>query len=285
MRIPTILNPFIRISRPIFPQQKKGVPYHRCLKVCDLYLDSPALDVRTRFKRLDGILDGESMSDQLSNVGKHPRVDEANRLGPGVGIPVLKLEVDLARRKTHERKLDFVLPDADHKHGPSKPHGKDCSGKRALHASTLERDVGFERAQGGLDPLRDLLLGLPALHKVRLHCAGRALDELPRKVQPALINVGNNNGLRAGRLGAQEGCETDGARTADDGRVAEAEIGALDSGECDGERLEQRAVLVGHARGELVAPYRRVDNVPPQQTRHGGRGAEEDVLAAVVPPG
>lgn len=204
------------------------------------------------------------MSDQLSNVGEHTGVDEANSLGPSIGIPVLELEVDLARRKAHERELHLVLPDADHKHGPSKPHGKDCSGKRALRAGTLECDVGFEPAKGGLDAFRDLLIGLLALHKIRFHRPGRVLDELLRKVQPALIEVGNDDGLRAGRLGAQQGGETDGARTADDGRIAKAEVGAFDGGECDGEWFEQCAIFVGHARGKLVAPDRRVDDVPPQ---------------------
>jgi hypothetical protein len=263
----------------------KKSPVHGFSKVCDLYLDSPTLDVRARFKRLNGILHGEPMSDQLSNASEHTGIDKANSFRPGVGIPVLELEVDLARREAHERELHLILPHADHKHGPSEPHGMDCSGKGALHARTLERDIGFEPAKGDLDPLRELLLGLPALHEVRRHLPGQVLDELPRKVQSALVDVGYDDRHGAGRLGAQEGHKTDGPGTADNSRVAEAELGPLDGGECDGERLEERPVLVGHTRGELVAPHRRVDNVSPQQTGHGGRRAEEDVLAAVVPPG
>jgi len=188
-------------KQPNIPKQK-GVPYDSFLKVRNLYLDSPTLDVCARFKRLDGILDGKPMSNQLSNAGEHTRIDEANSLGPGIGISILELEVDLARREAHERELHFVLPDADHKNGPSKPHSKDCSGKRALHARTLERDVGFEPTKGGLDPLRNLL-GRSGLYKVSGEISRRILGELLRKVQPALINVGNNDRLRAGGLGAE----------------------------------------------------------------------------------
>ena len=75
--MPTNLKPYIGTSRLLFPK-RKGVPYHNLLEVRNLNPNSASFDVRARFKRLDGILERELMSDQLSNASEHTGIDETD---------------------------------------------------------------------------------------------------------------------------------------------------------------------------------------------------------------
>lgn len=81
---------------------------------------------------------------------------------------------------------------------------------------------------------------------------------------------------------AQQRDEADGACAADEDRVAEAHVGAVEAGERDREGLQHGAVLEGHAVGHLVAPHGWVLEVAAQQAGDGRRREEFDRLAAVV---
>ena len=107
-------------------------------------------------------------------------------------------------------------------------------------------------------------------------------DELARKVEAAGVNVGDDNGGCACCLGAEERHQTNGTSTADEDRVAELDVGPVETSKGDGERLEHSAVLKGHAVGHLVAPHGGVLEVAAEQSGDGGCGEEFDRLAAVV---
>jgi hypothetical protein len=95
------------------------------------------------------------------------------------------------------------------------------------------------------------------------------------------VDVGDNNGLGACGFHASESHQTDRASAADQHAVAQSDVCTLHACEGHAERLEQRAVFVGHV-ADLVAPDGRVVDVAAQQAGDGRRAAELDADAAVI---
>ncbi len=89
----------------------------------DLYC--PSLHtVRARIERANRILEAESMRHQPFHV-EHSALHEANCARPGVGVAVLKLEVDFLGAETHEWDLHVWLADADDEDFAAKFDGVD----------------------------------------------------------------------------------------------------------------------------------------------------------------
>ena len=109
-------------------------------------------------------------------------------------------------------------------------------------------------------------------------------DEFLGVVEAALVDVCDDDWFRASGSGAEEGDEADRASTADEGWVAEAEAGAFDAGEGDGEGFEEGAVFKGHV-ADFVAPHCGVGDVAAEEAVHGRGGEEAHVDAAVVAAG
>ena len=91
--------------------------------------------------------------------------------------------------------------------------------------------MGLEPAERGDHVRAELLDALPARHEHRRERARAVGDELLRKLEPAGVDVRDEDRLRARRLGAEQADEPDRARAADDDRLAERELRALDGGE------------------------------------------------------
>lgn len=97
-----------------------------------------------------------------------------------------------------------------------------------------------------------------------------------------MVDVGDDDGLGTGCARTQQRDEADWAGATDERRVAELQLRAVDGGECDGERLEERAVFEGHGWWQLVTPFRGVVDIAPEETGNGGSRQEEDMFATVV---
>ena len=106
-------------------------------------------------------------------------------------------------------------------------------------------------------------------------------DEFFGVVEPALIDICDDDWFCTRGGGAQEGDEADGAGAADEGWVAESEAGAFDAGEGDGEGFEEGAVFEGHV-ADFVAPHCGVGDVAAEEAVNGRGGEEAHVDAAVV---
>ena len=106
-------------------------------------------------------------------------------------------------------------------------------------------------------------------------------DEFFGVVEAALVDVCDDDWFCTRRGGAQEGDEADGAGAADQGWVAEAETGAFDAGEGDGEGFEKGAVFEGHVTN-FVAPHCGVGDIAAEETVNGRGGEEAHVDAAIV---
>lgn len=87
----------------------------KCLKslALDQNLDGARLRARRRcLKGFDGVFEAESVGNQVLHVDDAV-LDQSDGSGPGIGIAVLELEVDLLRAETHEGDLHVGFPDAD----------------------------------------------------------------------------------------------------------------------------------------------------------------------------
>jgi hypothetical protein len=249
------------------------------LQIRNLHFNRAALQVCARLKRAHRIFHREPMRHQLPNVAQQPRLHESYRLWPHVRIPILEPEVHLPRRQSHERELHLVLSDADDEHGPAEPNGVNRSADRGLSARALQRDVRLLAAHRFDHPRCQRLWCLVARNVQRAHTAGRKRFG---EREARLIEVSYNEWVSTRRTGAEHCRESDRPRATYERRVAEPQIRAVDSRKRDRERFEERAVLVGKGRRELVTPYSWVGDVAAEQPGNGRRGAETVVLAAVV---
>lgn len=190
----------------------------------DLHLDGPRLRVRRRLKRPDRILNVKPMRNQSVQI-HHPALDQSNCAGPGVGVAVLELEVNLLGAEAHKGELHLGLPDADDEDLAAKLDAVDGRVDAALDTRALERN-------GRLHPARQLNDFLPRLldPDAPFHLEGpHAGDELLCEREPALVDVRHDDGFRPGRGGAQEGDQAYGSRPADQYRVTQFDARPLDT--------------------------------------------------------
>jgi hypothetical protein len=117
----------------------------------------------------------------------------------------------------------------------------------ALHPRTLQTQRDRHPRRLPHIP-RNLLRALAPLHQHRPHPRHQGLREL----QPALHHIANNNRLRPCRPRTQQRDKADGSSAGDEDRVPEPEVGAVDPGEGDGERLAEGAFFEGDGVGEAV---------------------------------
>ena len=227
-------------------------------------------------KRLDRILNIKPMRHQPPQI-HHPTLHQPNRARPRIRIPVLELQINLLRAQPHERQLHLRFAHANHENFSPKLHTVDRGVDARFDARAFERDGGLDAVCQLDDLLCGVFLGDAALHLERAHAG----DEFLGKGEAALVNVGHDDGFGAGGGGAEEGDEADGPGAADEEGVAEADAGALDAGEGDGEGLEEGAVLKGHG-ADLVAPDGRVVDVAAEEAVDGRGGEEAHGEAAVV---
>ena len=259
---------------PTAPRPTTTSPLHIHLAL-NLHLDSPRLRIRRRMERLDRILDVKPMRHQPPQL-HDPALHQADRAGPRVGVAVLELEVDLLGAEAHKGEAHLRFAHADDEDLPAELDAVDGGRDAGLDARALERDGGLDAAGQGDDLRRGVLVGDAALDLE----GADAGDEVFREGEAAGVNVRDDDGFGAGGGGAEEGDEADGPRAADEDGVAEFDVGALDAGEGDGEGLEERAVLKGHA-ADLVAPDGRVVDVAAEEAVDG-RGREEAHREAAV---
>lgn len=144
-------------------------------------------------------------------------------------------------------------------------------------ARAFERDGGLDAAGEGDDVGCGVFDTDAAFDFVGAHAG----DEFFGIVEPALVDVCDDDWFCAGGGGAEEGDEANGAGAADEGWVAEAETGAFDAGEGDGEGFEEGAVFKGHA-SDFVAPHCGVGDVAAEEAVNGWGGKETHVDTAVV---
>lgn len=91
---------------------------------------------RTRLKRRNSILQIESMGHQPFHI-EDPALHQADGTGPGVGVTVLELKVDLLRTEPHEGDLHIGFADADNKDFTSKFDGVDLTQVKELVSQML----------------------------------------------------------------------------------------------------------------------------------------------------
>lgn len=219
---------FVRRNHELTPP-----PPPPLILIQNLHLDRATLHVRTRMERLDRVLNREPMCHQLPDPRQHPTIQQPDRPRPRITIAILEPQVDLSGTQPHERERHLVLAHAHHKHRSSEPHRMDRRRNRALNTRALQRNVRLAPKRR-FDLRRELLRALVARHEIRSQRAGFVRDESLRKVEAALIDVCDNDGLGAGCARAQQRDEADWAGAADEDRVAELQLGAVDGGECDG---------------------------------------------------
>jgi hypothetical protein len=254
-----------------------NLPLHPLLQALDLHLDCARLRIRRRLERLDRIFQLEPMCNQLAQLN-HAALDQPNRLGPCIAVPVLELQVHLTRRQSHERDLHLVLADADDEYLAAELDGLDRAADAGFHTGALHSDSGLDALHLREDGAAEVVGRVRELDLVRCHAG----HELLCKLEATLVDIRNHNGRSACSTGAQQCDEANGTGTADDDGVAEAHVCTVHARERDGQRLKHGAVLEGQVVWQLVAPHGRVREVAAQETCDGRRGEELHLLAAVV---
>jgi hypothetical protein len=241
-----------------------------------LHLDGSSLGVCRRLEGLEGILNLETVGDQLLEV-HDTSLQQTDGSGPCVGVAVLELEVDLAGAEAHEGDLDFVLADADDEDLAAELDGLDGTCDGALNTGALECDGGFDATAELGDDFCEVFGGVLEVDLVGANRRAELLGEL----QTALIDVCDDDGLGTGGLDAGKSDETNGASTADQDGVAESDLCSLYTCQSNTEGLKERAVLEAHI-ANLVAPHGGVVDIAAQEAGDGRSGAEEDRVTAVV---
>ena len=231
------------------------------LQIRNLHFNRAALHIGTRLKCAHRLFHWEPMRHQLPKVAQKPRLHESYRLWPHVSIPVLEPKVHLPRRQPHERELHLVLTNAYDKHSPAEPDGVDRSADRRLGARTFECDVRL-RAAHRFDYTRCQCLGCLITRDVQRAHAARRKRFGEREARR--IEIGDDEWVSTRRAGAEHCGESDWPRATYERRVAEPQVRAVYGRKRDRKRLEERTVLVGKGRRELVAPYGWVGDVAAQ---------------------
>jgi hypothetical protein len=244
-----------------------------------LHLDGASLGVCRRLEGLEGILDLETVGDQLLEV-HDTSLQQTDGSGPCVGVTVLELEVDLAGAEAHEGDLDFVLANANDEDLAAEFDGLDGTCNGALNTGALECDGRLDAAAELGDGLCEVFGGVLEIDLVGADRRAELLGEL----QTALIDVGNDDGLGTSGLDTGKSDETNGAGTADQDGVTESDFCSLDTCQGNTERLKERTILEAHV-ANLVAPHGGVVDIAAEETGDGRSGAEEDRVAAVVATG
>jgi hypothetical protein len=239
-------------------------------------LNATLLRISCDLESFNRILELESVSNQTLQIN-NPTAQQSNSPRPSVGVAVLELQIDLARAKTHERDLDFGPADADYEDFSTEFRRVDGTADGGLDAGALHYHGGLDAGGERDDLFGELFWGVGEVDFVRAHAGA----ELFCESEAALVDVGDNNGLGACGFHASESHQTDRASAADQHAVAQSDVCTLHACEGHAERLEQRAVFVGHV-ADLVAPDGRVVDVAAQQAGDGRRAAELDADAAVI---
>ena len=242
----------------------------------NLHLDSARLGIGRRVERLDRILNIKPMRHQPPQL-HHPALHQPNRPRPRVRVAVLKLEVNLLRAQPHKRQPHLRFAHANHKHLAAELDAVDRRADARLDARALERDGRPHAARQLDDAPGRVFVRHAALHLERADAG----DEIFGEGEAAVVNVRDDDGFGARGRGAEEGDEADGPRPADEQGVAEPDARALDAGEGDAQRFEERAVFKGHV-ADFVAPDGRVVDVAAQEAVDGRGGEEAHGEAAVV---
>ncbi|KAL5610763.1 hypothetical protein FOBRF1_006880 [Fusarium oxysporum] len=99
-------------------------------------LDRPALGIRRRLKGLEGILQLETVSNQLRQ-GNHTVLNKTNGSRPGIAVSVLQLNIDLAHTRSHEGNVDIILSDTNDEDLDSELERPDSRRNAALDTRTL----------------------------------------------------------------------------------------------------------------------------------------------------
>lgn len=275
-------KPSLRISSTVIVTviKKPDLYLTRLIQTLNLHLDTSRLRIRRRLERLDRILELEPMRNQLLEVNDTALV-QPDGLGPSIAVAVLELEVDLTSGEAHKRDFDFVFANADDEDFAAKLDGLDGCVDGAF-------DTGAFHGVRGLDAIGQLEDGglevFGGVAELDFVCEDVG-DEFFGKVQPALVNVGDDEGRGTSRLTAEESDEADGTGTADDDGVAETYVGAVHTGERNTEGLKHGTVFEAHAVGKLVAPHGWVLEVAAQQAGNGRGRQEKHSLTTVVATG
>ncbi|EKG18295.1 hypothetical protein MPH_04490 [Macrophomina phaseolina MS6] len=212
-----------------FPRDRDEIEKNLIIAL-NLHLDGPRLRITRRLKRLNRILQAKPMRYQLLQIN-HTTRQQPNSPGPLVAVAVLELQVNLPGAQAHERDLDLALADANDEHLSAELSRLNSAGDAALDAGALHGDSRLISVHLLPNKVRKLFGRMAELDLVRAHIR----HELLRELQPALIDIGNDEGCRAGRAAAQQGDQADGARPANEHGVAELDVGAGHAGEGDGE--------------------------------------------------
>ncbi|KAI3486680.1 hypothetical protein L1887_49730 [Cichorium endivia] len=132
---------------------------------------------------------------------------------------------------------------------------------RALHGDSrlyVLLALGDVLARSAREDLADLG-GRLERRKLGIHLVREcARDDLLRKVETVLNDVGDDDGCSARSRCAEQLNDTDGTGASDEHRCAERDLGLQRGLERDRERLEQRDLLVRHVVRNLVQPSGRV---------------------------
>jgi hypothetical protein len=243
----------------------------------NLNLDSTSFRVGSCLESVDGILQSESVGDQITELDD-TALDQPDSLRPCVAVAVLELEIDLPCGQAHEGNLDLVLADANDEDLAAELDGLNSAGNRGLHTCALE-SVGRLNVVCEFEDCASEVVDRVAEFNLVCEDAG---DELAGKVEAALVDVGNDEGSGACSLCAEQCDETNGPSTANEHGVTEPDVRSVKPSKGDRERLEHSTVLEGHTVGHLVAPHRGVLEVAAEQTCDGRGGKKFDGRATVV---
>ena len=143
-------------------------------------------------------------------------LNEPDGARPGVGIAVLKLEVDFLGAEAHKGELHLGLADADDEDFPAELDAVDGRVDAGFDARAFERDGRLDPA-GEVDDLLGRIFDANAPFDFEGADAGH---EFLCKGESALVNVRHDDWFRARGSSAQERDEADGSGAADQERVA-----------------------------------------------------------------
>ncbi len=267
------------------PSLEKKLSSHACTRLSmplhihlalNLHLDSPRLRIRRRLKSLDRILQIKAMRNQPMQI-HNPALHQPNGSGPRIGIAVLELQVDLLRAQPHKRKLHLRLADTDDKDLAAEFDAVDGRVDAAFHAGAFQRDGGLHAACEVDDLLPGVLFAHASFHLEGAHAGHEFLGE----IEPALVDVGDDEGLRSCGRGAEQRDQPDGSSPTNQYWVAQLDSRPLHSRKRNAQGLQERAILEAHI-ADFVAPDGWVVDVASQQPIYRWGGEETHIQAAIV---
>lgn len=242
-------------------------------------LDAALFRICCDLECFNSILELEAVRDQLREVD-HASLQQPNGSRPCVCVPVLELKVDLPRAQSHEGDLDLRPADTNDKHLATELRRMDSTRDGRLDPSALHHHGRLHTIGLLYNSLGEILRRVAELHLVRADARAELLGEL----QPALIDIRDDNRLGSSSLDTSQRDQSNRPSSTDQHAVTQSDIRPLHARQRHAQRFQKCAVLKAHV-ANLVTPHRWVVDISPQQTWHRRCRPELDLLATIVAAG